>query len=370
MDSLSTPTSESVSLHPVTAGPGYGSGPAGLQDRRRPIAKQNLRGNRAGGVSLGVRRSRRSIDSLLIEAAKHQLGVVTVGQLEALGIDRRLIQARVDSAMLLRMFPNVLRVASMSVSADQRFLAAALSVPGSAISGKSAAYIHQFPPGTLRVLSPNVPGELNVELSVPHKQFVEIKGIEARRRRQALPTERWKGANVTTIPQTVADLAELLPASELAMLLDHLLVKRLTTVDAIRQLVLENKRMVNRQRLLALLDDRSEGRMLFRSRLEFKVGGWLNSLGVPGFQSNYIVHEAGGVEADFAWPSHRVVLEVSPFYTHGSEEKQRRDMIRRRKLLAAGWLVFEVTDADLVSIQTFATAIDHLLRTLRLPSVS
>jgi very-short-patch-repair endonuclease len=110
--------------------------------------------------------------------------------------------------------------------------------------------------------------------------------------------------------------------------------------------------------------------MLYRSRLEFKVGGWLSELRATGFRPNYVVHEAGGVEADFAWPSHRVVLEVSPFYTHGSEVKQRRDIIRRRKLLAAGWLVFEVTDADLVSIHTFATAIDHLLQTLRSTRVS
>ena len=93
----------------------------------------------------------------------------------------------------------------------------------------------------------------------------------------------------------------------------------------------------------------------------------LRDLGVTGERPNYLVHEAGGVEADFAWPYHRVVLEVSPFYTHGSEETQHRDMIRRRKLLAAGWLVFEVTDADLVSMQTFAIAIAHLLQLLSVP---
>lgn len=169
---------------------------------------------------------------------------------------------------------------------------------------------------------------------------------------------------MTTVAQTVADLAAILPISELAILLDHILVKRMATVADITKMVRGNDRIVNRRRLLALLEDRGEGRMLHRSRLESKVDRWLRDLGAKGFQPNYVILEAGGVEADFAWPCHRFVLEVSPFYTHGSEETQRRDMIRRRKLLAAGWLVFEVTDADLVSKHTFALAIAHLLQSL------
>lgn len=365
MDLVSTRTLRSVSPRPASAGPA--PGPVSSRSRRRPLSEQTLRGRTVAGEPLGARRSRRSIDSVFIDVAKTQLGVVAICQLVVKGIDRGLVQARVDSGMLVRMFPNVVRVASMSVSAEQQFLAAALAIPGSAISGSSAGFIHGFPPSTLRLLSPSDQSELKVELSVSHEQFVEIKGIQAHRRRRTIETQAWKGVKVTTIPQTVADLAALLPAPELAVLLDHLLVKHLTTVGAIRQLVLENKRIVNRQRLLALLEDRSEGRMLYRSRLEFKVGGWLRDLGVTGERPNYLVHEAGGVEADFAWPYHRVVLEVSPFYTHGSEETQHRDMIRRRKLLAAGWLVFEVTDADLVSMQTFAIAIAHLLQLLSVP---
>jgi hypothetical protein len=236
------------------------------------------------------------------------------------------------------------------------------------ICGKSAAFVHGFPPGTLRALSPRDFSELSVELSVAHKRVTDIKGIEARRCRRTIDTQPWKGVKITTIPQTVADLASILPGSELSMLLDHLLVKHLTKVTDIRKVVLKNDRMVNRQQLLALLAERSQDRMLYRSRLEFKVGGWLNDLGAKQFQPNYVVAEAGGIEADFAWRSHRVVLEVSPFYTHGAERTQERDMIRRRKLLAAGWLVFEVTDADLVSKEAFALAIAPLLELLLAPA--
>jgi hypothetical protein len=314
-----------------------------------------------------ARRSRRSIDASLIELAKRQFGVITASQLGAVGINRKSIQARVDSGMLVRLFPNVVRLAQVPVSAEQQFLAAALSVPGSAISGRSAAFVHGFPTGTLRALLLDDQGKVDVELSVLRKCVTEIKGIKARRCRRSIETQPWKGVRVTTIPQTVADLASILPAAELSMLLDHLLVKRLTKVADIRKVVLKNDRMVNRQQLLAVLDRRSEDRMVYRSRLEYKVGGWLNDLGAKRFQPNYLVAEAGGVEVDFAWRSHRVVLEVSPFYTHGAERTQERDMIRRRKLLAAGWLVFEVTDVDLVSKEAFALAIASLLELLLAP---
>lgn len=333
------------------------------KDSTRP--DQNAR-SAVGGSSV-VRRSRRSIDAAVVELAKRQLGVVATSQLVAVGINRKRIQARVDSGMLVRFFPNVLQLASIKVSAEQQFLAAALSVPGSVVSGRSAAFVHGFPSGVLRALLPADVSKIEVELSVLHKRVIDIKGINARRCRRTIDIQTWKGVKLTTIPQTVADLAAILSTSELSMLLDHLLVKRLTKVTDIRKVVLKNDRMVNRQRLLALLDERSEGRMLYRSRLEFKVGGWLNDLGVKGFHPNYVVREADGIEADFAWPSHRVVLEVSPFYTHGAERTQERDMIRRRKLLAAGWLVFEVTDADLISMEAFALAITPLLDLLSAP---
>jgi hypothetical protein len=75
-----------------------------------------------------ARRSRRSIDAALIKLAKRQLGVVAASQLFDVGINRKRIQDRVDSGMVIRLFPNVVRLAQVPVSVEQQFLAAALSV--------------------------------------------------------------------------------------------------------------------------------------------------------------------------------------------------------------------------------------------------
>ncbi len=100
-----------------------------------------------------------------------------------------------------------------------------------------------------------------------------------------------------------------------------------------------------------------------RSGIEQQTGGWLDDGGLSGWQCNYVVITADGVrvEVDFAWVEVKVVLEVSPFFTHGSRAAQERDVIRRRLLIQAGWTVIEATDADLVS----AAAFERVLLLLR-----
>ena len=156
------------------------------QERSQGPQSQGSRRGPTGG-----RRSRRSIDSLVVEVAKRQLGVIETSQLRAVGVDRRLIQARVDSAMLVRMFPNVVRVASVQVSAEQQFLAAALSVPGSAISGGSAAFVHGFPSGTLRALTAK--DALTAKVPASSRS-------NCRFRTNRLPTS--KGSNSSTAPSS------------------------------------------------------------------------------------------------------------------------------------------------------------------------
>ena len=75
-----------------------------------------------------------------------------------------------------------------------------------------------------------------------------------------------------------------------------------------------------------------------------------------------MITEAGDLEVDFAWLHSYVSLEISPFFTHGSEHKQRRDIERRRLLAPTKWTVIEATDADLQSPAAFAPIIQLLKR--------
>ena len=54
---------------------------------------------------------------------------------------------------------------------------------------------------------------------------------------------------------------------------------------------------------------------------------------------------------------------MSPFFTHGSREKQERDAERRRLLVANNWRIVEALDRDIATERAFARTIS-LLRDL------
>ena len=93
-----------------------------------------------------------------------------------------------------------------------------------------------------------------------------------------------------------------------------------------------------------------------------EVADWLDDAGLGGWRANLDIPVGRGrsVEGDFVWVDRRVVLEASPFFTHGSREAQERDVERRRLLVAAGWRVVEAADADLESRQAFGDVIGLL----------
>ncbi len=113
--------------------------------------------------------------------------------------------------------------------------------------------------------------------------------------------------------------------------------------------------------LLDLLDDRSSG-IGHRSLKEQRVGRWLNEAGLRGWHRNYKVPVGHNdfVEVDFAWLGPKVDLEVSPYFTHWSKEKQERDVERRRLLVAHGWRIVEATDLHLVDQRSFGTTVSSL----------
>jgi hypothetical protein len=83
--------------------------------------------------------------------------------------------------------------------------------------------------------------------------------------------------------------------------------------------LLPHRSVHGRKLLLELVAARAGG-MGHRSGLERKVRSWLNSAGLGGWTPNYRIDVGNGevVEVDFAWKSARIILEVSPFVTHGS----------------------------------------------------
>jgi hypothetical protein len=308
-------------------------------------------------------------DRQLAQLAREQLGLVSAQQAVGLGIRPSLLEHRARAGVFIRLFPNIYADLSVMATPDQRILAAWLAVSDAqvsvdvSISGRSAAFVHGLP---IPVHNLSL-----VDLVSSHDRRFRIAGLKVRRSRYKPKTDPWLGARITTPAQTICDLAGALSLDSLARCVDHVVAHRTATVSAISQIALARPAagFHGRRKLLTVVDARSDGRLLHRSGLEQLVKKWLNDAGLGAACPNFVIADADDLEVDFAWSWARLGLELSPFHTHGSEEKQRRDMQRRRIATLAGWAIVEASDADLVSAKTFEPIVAMLREMLARASV-
>ena len=299
-----------------------------------------------------------AIDRVLRDIARPQLGLITTAQALAHDVPHQALSRRRASGMLVALFPSVFALAGQAPP-HQRALAGALAIKGSTIAGPTAAAILGLPIAR-RWLEPDA----QLIVTVPPGRVVRISGIAAIRRRSALPSRRWHGVNIATPASTIALLAGYVGPETLERCIDHCLVHRLTTAKAIRTVIdTQPLRSIPKLELLQqLLASRTDG-LRHRSKLEQRVGKWLNRAGLVPWSPNHKVVTTSGdlIEVDFAWPHRKVALEVSPFFTHGTRDAQERDLIRRRYLTQTGWQVVEATDPDFENRASF----DPVLQTLQ-----
>ena len=309
------------------------------------------------------RRSRSQIDIAIHDLASGQLGLVTASQLEGHGITASHLEQRTRQSELCRETRGVYRVLSHPRSRPQFILSRCFAIPGSVIGGIAAAVVHDLPVRASTSRS-NRDGTQTVELHVGPRQSSVLPGAALRRMKEPSISVAWNGGLVTSVSETLIDLARLVDRSSLNRCLDHALVEKFVTVPSLRTSLEQKPRAINRRVLLDLLDERPTGTVRYRSRTEQRVGRWLHDEKLSPVCSNFTVPGIG-IEVDFAWPTQRIALEVSPFYTHSSKEKQDRDMHRRLKLQSAGWLIVECTDRHVVSATSFSPIATHI-RTLLL----
>ena len=296
------------------------------------------------------------IDARLRRIAHPQLGLITVEQAAAAGVDQWALERRRKEGELERVFAEVMRLSAVAPTAEQRILAAALAVPGSSIAGISAAVVHGLP----------IRASAEPMLSIPMSGSARTEGVHVVRHRVELPSQKWRSGRVATPEATLVLLPRFVHEATVERCLDQCLANQLTTAARVLQLIenLSPRAVVGRRLLSEMLMEHETG-IGHRSRTEQRVAKWLHAAELRGWRRNFDAPVAGGksVEVDFAWPVARVALEVSPFYTNGSKAKQERDMERRRLLTIAGWRIVEATDPDIESQLAFRRTI-HSLRLL------
>lgn len=278
--------------------------------------------------------------------AERQHGVVSRGQLVALGLSRRAIQHRVARGRLHPVRRAVYAVGRPELSRYGLWMAAVLSgEPGAVLSHLSAAELWGMRPALGGI------AEISVAASYRHR----CQDIRVHRRTGLEPVDltRHKGIPVTRPCLTLVDLASIDPGG-LERAVNEADRLDLIAPDALRTALEDYRGRRGARRLRELLDRRTF--RLTDSELErlFMPLALQAELPTPLTRQRL-----NGFRVDFFWPELRLVVETDGLRYHRTPAQQARDKVRDQAHLVAGYTPLRFTHAQ-VRYEP-----DHVRTTLR-----
>jgi predicted transcriptional regulator of viral defense system len=258
----------------------------------------------------------------LADLAGRQHGVVSRGELLAIGFDRGGIDRMVQSGRLHRLYRGVYSVGHTVVSWRGAYLAAVLACgDGAVLSHRSAADLWGMRPTTTP----------RIDVTVPRTSGVRSHGrIVVHRPRRSAETVTREGIPVTTPGRTLADLATALPRRELE--------KAAEMAEAAKLHVAFDPDHPGAKRLAKILDGHDLATDT-RSGLEDEFLALCDRYAIPRPRVNMLVE---GFLVDFCWPEERLIVETDGRH-HLTRAAFERDRARDAFLTAIRWRVMRFT---------------------------
>ena len=283
--------------------------------------------------------------------AAKQHGLITPAQLQAMGVPRRTRENWLCQGTLARVAPGVYMLGRHAHTVEQRLLVAILFAgPGAMLSHITAAWWY----GLL-----DFPGQRLVQVSTPRQRRTP-EGIQVFSRRH-LERRIHRGLPITTVPQTVLDLAAVAEVSLVRKVLANLDYRGVLDAEALRNLC--GRGTPGSAHLRWALREHQPLLARANGRLEEDFLAWCERFQVPLPRVNVRVH---GVLADAYWPEQRLVVELDGVANHSSTAQLRRDKRNELTLREHGltvirydWLLLHREPERM-----YRDLISHLRRTL------
>jgi hypothetical protein len=266
-----------------------------------------------------MRDQSRTVEVVVGQLASQQHGVVTRAQLLGAGVTARQIEHRMRAGALLREHPGVYRVGHRAPSIEARYLAAVLAGgEGAQLSGQAAAYLFALVKGSA----------LPPEVTTGTERH--IRGVRTRRSRSPKAGTVHRGIPVTTVAQTLVDLARDLPLDALARACHEAGVRYRTTPAQVESLLRRQPRTKGAAKLRTILHGNTPVSL---SELERRFIRLLREHGLPLPQTN---RPAGTKRVDCRWPEHHLTVELDSYRFHNSRHAWEQDRRREREAHARG----------------------------------
>jgi hypothetical protein len=293
-------------------------------------------------------------DLALAKLAGRQWGVVSLAQLQAVGIGRSGVTRRVQAGRLRRVHRSVYAVGGAVLPREGRWLAAVMAAgPGAVLSHVSAA-VHwnllNYEPPRPEVTAPaSRRGAPGIRLHRSHSL-------------DAQDTTNHGGIPTTTVHRTLLDIAAQVPQHHLERALAQ--AERLQLYDhkAIEAVI----HRANGHRGTKTLSKAIAADPQFtRGELEARMRKLVRDHGLPrpSFNVSLDAPDHPGLEVDCYFPTHRLVVETDGWDTHRTRQAFEDDRAKDAALLAAGYRVVRFTWRQLrYDPQTVADRLTAILR--------
>lgn len=248
-------------------------------------------------------------------------GIVT--RVEALdaGVTRSELRRRLQSGILLCEHPGVYRLGHRAPSVEARYLAAVKACGTEALLADLAA---AFLFGLIKGSAPPP------SIVCPTERVV--RGVRTRRCRRGVGPRgtTWRRIPVTTVPQTVIDLAWRLPEAELAAVWHEAEVRHDVRPTAVERILEARPQTPGVTKLRRVLYGETPVSLSF---LESAFLALLVEAGLPLPQTNRV---ASGRRVDCRWPDLALTVELDSFRYHRSRQAWEKDRRREREAYARG----------------------------------
>jgi predicted transcriptional regulator of viral defense system len=279
-------------------------------------------------------------DVEIARLAERQHGVVSLPQLQFLGLSARAVRDRVAAGRLTRIHRGVYAVGHGRLTKRGHWMAAVLAYgPTARLSHRSAACLEGIRPDN----------RAKTDVTLPSRSARPRPGIDVHTSTTLVPADvtAIDGIPCTSLPRTLLDLAEVVDERAIAKAVDQAEVLRkfdLRAVDEVLSRAAGRRGAAVLKRVLA----EYEGPTLTDRELEERFFALCRSAALPKPAVNEWITLDRGIayKADFLWRAERLIVETDGWGSHGTRQAFENDRRRDRRLSVAGWTVVRFTWRD------------------------
>jgi hypothetical protein len=302
------------------------------------------------------------LTSSALHIMQRQLGAITSAQLRSSGVANRARRRLLDDGVVEDVGHFVYRVRGMPLPLTARIVVLCLQHPAGFVTGPTAG-------GLLDVR--RMPKASKIHFCMPHGARFDYPNYVELRQSTVAPPEHAvtldNGVRIATADRLAFDLARDLSVPDLSSVVEQLLHRKDTTMEALIEMASQlcSPRRRGSDTFAKVLVRRHLGAAA-ESHPELLVLKGLLRNDVPVEpQEKLILPNGRNIRIDMAVPSVRWAVEVDVHPDHLGLEGSTRDKQRDRQLHLVDWQVERVTALDLLTLPTTLAELAELYRRRR-----